>query len=1025
MKTTTKRLLFFMLILPVFLFGQNAIKGTVTEQSNSIPLPGVNVVIKGTTNGTTTDFDGNFQIKANNGDIIVFSYIGYQTVEITFSGQSTLNVQLSEDTDQLDEIVIIGYGSVKKEDLTGSVDVVSSKEFNKGTVVSADQLLNGKAPGVRITTAGGAPDAKPNIRIRGGASLSANSNPLIVIDGIAVDNSNPAGVNNPLTLVNPNDIESFSILKDASATAIYGSRASNGVIIITTKKGTSGDVKFNFSSNISTSKVSDKIDLFDGNEFVDFITTTYPQETNQLGVPAGSVSTNEAVVQNINGRDIYNSDWQDAIFRTSMSQDYNFSARANLFKKIPFRASVGYNETEGVLKTNDYKRTTASLKLTPKFFEDHLKVDVNVKSIFVDKNNIDNDGALGGAVNFDPTKPIFDSNSPFGGFYTNLNDQQNIDGSSNPVALLLQRRRPEKVDKVLGNVEFDYKMHFLPELRAVLNLGLEASKAEIEETFSDNALATYRLDNTNSDPNSNIYNYVFNPGVNFRENQHITNTTMEAYLAYRKEFDDYFINNFDIQAGYGYQNFKNDGNKEEYRYNTDTGIRELTPNPANPNNRYFNELNLQSFFARSNINLYNKYLVTVSFRADGSSLFRKDKRWGYFPAAALAWKLKEEAFLKDLDFINDIKIRIGWGKTGQQDITGIAGFYPSTPLFRAGLSSSQYLPGAAIYNAEPFNNDLTWEKTTTYNAGIDFNFFKNSIISGSFDIFKRETNDLLVEAPVGPGQGLTNVFPQNIGETESEGFELNLNLNPIQNETINLSFNGNIAYSKTEVVNLNEVTDITAPDSGIPTGTGVNLARHVVGHEAYAAWVFKQIYDANGRPILDAFVDRNNDGIIDNDDRYNVPLRPNWTFGFGFNFNYKNWDLSSSFRGQLDGKMYNARRLSRGYTEAALPNNTQNLNNTLNFFSGAADPNFTNRRGNIPFSDYYLENAAFLRCENIVLGYTFNEILKNTRLKLYAAVNNAFLVTNYSGQDPENFDAIDDNFYPRPRVYSFGVNVDF
>ncbi|WP_303317318.1 SusC/RagA family TonB-linked outer membrane protein [Flavivirga abyssicola] len=1022
MKSFTKQLLFFMLVLPVYIFGQNTLKGTVTELPNSIPLPGVNVVIKGTTTGTTTDFDGNYQIQVNNGDIIMFSYIGYQSQEIQYTGQASLNIQLAEDTAQLEEIVIIGYGSVKKEDLTGSVDVVSSKDFNKGTVVSADQLLNGKAPGVRITSAGGQPDAKPNIRIRGGASLSANSNPLIVIDGIAVDNSNPAGVNNPLTLVNPNDIESFSILKDASATAIYGSRASNGVIIITTKKGTSGEVKFSFSSNISTSKVSDKIDLFDGNQFVDFITTTYPGEVDLLGVPAGSVSTNEAVSQTINGREIYNTDWQDAIFRTSMSSDYNFSARANLFEKIPFRASIGYNSTEGIVKTNDYERITASLKFTPKFFEDHLKVDINAKSIFVDKNNIDNDGALGSAVSFDPTKPVFDNNSPFGGFYTNLSSQSNIDGASNPLALLLQRSRPEKVSKILGNIEFDYKMHFLPELRAVLNLGIEASKAEIEESYTDNALATYRFDNTTSDPDNNIFNYVFNPGVNYRENQDITNTTLESYLVYRKEFDNSFLNSFDIQGGYSYQNFKNDGNKEQYVYDDDTGLRKISPRN---DDTYFNELNLQSFFGRSNINLFNKYLVTISFRADGSSLFRKDKRWGYFPAAALAWKLKEESFFKSADFINDVKIRIGWGETGQQDITGIAGFYPSTPLFEAGSSTSQYLSGVAIYNAKAFNDDLTWEKTTTYNAGIDFDFFKNSILSGSFDIFKRETTDLLVKAPVGPGQGLTNVFPKNVGETESEGFELNLNLNAIRKDNISFSLNGNIAYNKTEIVSLKDVTVIDSPDSGIPTGTGVNLAFNVVGLEAHSAWVFKQIYDLDGRPILGAFVDLNDDGTIDNDDRYYTPLRPNWTFGFGFNFNYKNWDLSSSFRGQLDGKMYNARRLSRGYTEAALPNNTVNLSNTLNFFSGAADPNFINRRGNIPFSDYYIEDASFLRCENIVLGYTFNQLFKNTNLKLYAAVNNAFLITNYSGQDPENFNAIDDNFYPRPRVYSFGVNLDF
>ncbi|TNJ45212.1 TonB-dependent receptor [Tamlana fucoidanivorans] len=1026
MKTTTKKLLFLMLLLPVFMFGQTTVQGTVTELSTSEPLPGVNVLIKDTATGAATDFDGNFELEVNTGDIVVFSYIGYQPLEVTYTGQARLDVQLIEDTAQLDEVVVIGYGSVKKEDLTGSVDVVSSKDFNKGAVVSADQLLNGKAPGVRITSAGGQPDAAPNIRIRGGASLSANNNPLIVIDGIPVDNTNPAGVSNPLSLVNPNDIESFSVLKDASATAIYGSRASNGVIIITTKKGTSGEVKFNFSSTTSSSTVQETIDVYRGNEYVDFIKSTFPNQDFRLGVPLNTVDTSEPISKIINTsqgpRAIYNTDWQDAVLRTSFASDLNFSARANLFDVLPFRASIGYNNTEGVVKTNDYERITASLKLTPMLLDDHLKVDVNAKGIFVDKNTIDDGGALGGSLSFDPTKPVYNNNSPFGGYYTNLNDQNAIDGQSNPLALLKQRRRPEKVSKILGNIELDYKFHFLPELRFVVNAGLEASKAKIVETFSENAIATYRLDNSNSTPGNQVF--VFNPGENYRENQDITNTTLDGYLQYRKEYDESFVNSFDVQGGYSYQNFKNDGNKVIYRYNTETGLREIQPNTANPTNRYYNVLNLQSFFARSNINLNNRYLVTLSLRADGSSLFTKSNRWGYFPAGALAWKVKEESFLKDASFFNDLKVRVGWGETGQQDITGVVGQYPSIPLFEPGSDIAQYLPGVTIYNAKAFNPDLTWEKTTTYNAGIDFGLFESNILSGAFDIFRRQTRDLLVNAPVGPGQGLTNLFPQNIGETKSEGFEFNLNLNAIRNENTNLSLNGNIAYAKTTITNLKNVSTIPAGGE-IPTGTGVGIAYHKVGEEAYSAWVFQQIYDEDGRPIAGAFVDRDGDGIITNNDRYYKALRPNWTFGFGLNFNYKNWDFGTSFRGQIDGQVYNGIKLNRGYLEAALPNNTQSLSNTLNFTNGAADPNFTDIQGNIPFSDYYLENAAFLRCENIILGYTFNEILKGTNLKLFGAVNNAFLVTKYSGQDPENFGAIDNNFYPRPRIYSFGLNLDF
>jgi iron complex outermembrane receptor protein len=519
------------------MFGQTPVTGTVTEQSTSIPLPGVNVVVKGTINGTATDFDGNYSIEVNNGDVIVFSYVGYQSQEITYSGQSILNIQLVEDAAQLDEIVIIGYGSVKKDDLTGAVDVISSKDFNQGAVVSPDQLLQGKAAGVRITSAGGQPDAAPNIRIRGGSSLSGNNAPLIVIDGVPLDNGGVAGVGNPLSLINPNDIESFSILKDASATAIYGSRASNGVLIITTKKGTSGEAKFNFAARTSLSNISSRnqIQVMDGDDFVRFAQTYFPDNLGALGVPVGSVSNNEMVSQIISTPDgdraIYNTDWQDAIYRTAITQDYNFGVRANLFKTIPFRASIGYNETEGVVKTNNYERITASFRLSPKFFDDHLKVDINAKGTVVDKNSIDEGAALGGAISMDPTKPIYDANSIFGGFYQQLQAPDNPNnpnakiGAGNPLGVLLQRTRPEKVNRLLGNIELDYKMHFLPELRAVVNLGLEASRAEIEERFSENAINAYALVPDETVPAGT---FVFNPGKSFGERQHITNVTMES-----------------------------------------------------------------------------------------------------------------------------------------------------------------------------------------------------------------------------------------------------------------------------------------------------------------------------------------------------------------------------------------------------------------------------------------------------------------------------------------------------------------
>ena len=1013
-------------MLPFGLLAQNTLKGVVLDGTNNQPLPGVNVLVTGTTNGTTTDFDGNFTLtNIKKGEKISFSYIGFTDETLIYENQKTITITLKEDQKELKDVVVIGYGTTTKKDATGSLQSITTKDFNKGSIVSADQLLTGKAPGVRITNNGGQPDSAPNIRIRGGASLNANSSPLIVIDGIPVDNTTPAGVSNPLSLINPNDIESFTILKDASAAAIYGSRASNGVIIITTKKGSSGAPEFNYSSNVTIGKVGKKIDMMNGKQFTSFIQTYHPSLTNSLGIDDPSTAViDDLSTPEVEGRILSNTDWQDAIYRTSISTDHNFSAKANLYGKIPFRASVGYTRNEGLVKTNDYERLSYSLKMTPKVFSDHLKIDANAKGIFTNKNAIDEGGALGGAINMDPTKPIRDNSSTnrFGGYYQDFvldgsgNPTNTISGQYNPVALLMQRTRPERAVRFLGNIEFDYKMHFLPELRAVVNLGLDASEAQIKERFSNNAMATYRVINSGAD-------YVFNPGKNYEENQTMTNTTLDSYLVYTKSLNG-FLTKFDIQGGYSYQNFKNDGNKEIYRYNETTGVREVLPNDNNPNNRYYNVLNLQSFFGRANFDLTNKYLLTLSLRADGSSLFREDKRWGYFPAAALAWKLKEEEFIKNINFINDVKVRLGVGKTGQQDITGNVGFYPSTPLFTIGSNNSQYLDNSNLYSALVFNEDLTWEKTTTYNLGIDFDLFKNNFLSGSFDIYRRETTDLLARVPLPPGQGLSDTFIKNVGSTESKGFELSLNFKPVKTDNFNLEIATNVAYSYVEITDLKDVTTLSAGGS-LPTGTNVNIAQNAVGFQPYSFWVFQQLYDGNGAAIPGAFVDRNADGVITNDDRYYKAVTPNWTFGFGINFNYKQWDFSSSFRGQLGGQVYNARKLTSGWVDRSIPTNSNSLSNVLDFYNGAADIQFQNYNGNATFSDYFLEDATFLRCENIVLGYRFNKFYKNSSMRVYGAINNPFILTKYTGQDPENFGAIDNNFYPRPTSFTFGLNFDF
>jgi iron complex outermembrane receptor protein len=1020
MKTIYKKLLFLLLFLPFSVLAQGTF-GTVLDSKTNQPIPGVNVVIEGSANGTQTDFDGKFKLpRVNVGDKIVFSFVGYTSQTVTFNNQQSINVSLVEESNELKEVVVqVGYGTTRKKDATGAVTLVTAKEFNKGAIVSTDQLLAGKAAGVRITNTGGQPDSTPNIRIRGGASLSASNNPLIIIDGVPIGDLNPAGVSNPFTLVNPNDVESFSILKDASATAIYGVRASNGVIIITTKKGTSGDPQYNYSSNVSVGMVDEKINVMNGAEFAKFIQEYHPNRVSSLGIQDPDFPTDPTK------RILFDTNWQDEIFRTSFSTDNNISARANLYKKIPFRASMGFTTVQGLVKTNDYKRFSYSFKMTPKLLNDNLKVDINAKGTYSDKNSVDEGGAIGGAIAMDPTKPIY-GDSPdnrFVGYYqeTRLNGGRYlIDGATNPLALLEQRTRPERALRFLGNVEFDYKLPFLPELRAVVNLGLDASESKIKEDFSDNSLATYTF-NQGTTPSTN---YLFNPGLSYLENQTSTNETMDAYLTYAKSLTG-FVTRIDTQAGYSYQNFVTDGTKELFQNNTVTGIREPRIDPANPNNRYYLPLNLQAFFARGSVDLLGRYLLTATFRADGSSLFQEEKRWGYFPAVGAAWKIKEESFLRDSNLFQDLKLRLGWGKTGQQNITGAAGYFPSRPLFVIGNPNSQYLPGSNSYTAKPFAEGITWEKTSTYNLGIDFELFKNSILTGSFDVYERQTNDLLATVPIPPGQGLTDKFIQNVGSIDNKGFELTLNAKIIQTDNFTFSLGGNIAYNYGEVKDLKGISEVQASESGLPFGTGVLLAYHAVGEQPYSAWVFQQVYDTKGQPIVGAYSDLNGDGQINNDDRYYKALRPNWTFGFNTTITYKNWDLTANFRGQAGGQVYNSRVLTTGFTDRPIQGTSNALNNVLNFYDGTISPFFKDFNSNAVFSDYLLEDATFLRCDNITIAYKFAKFIKTSSLKVSGSVNNAFIVTNYTGQDPENFNAIDNNFYPRPRTVTFGLSLDF
>ena len=1033
MKTIYKKLLFLFFLLPVCAFSQTTFTGKVVDSKTLQSIPGVNVVMQGSSSGTSTGFDGKFTLKGlKTGDKVVFSFVGYRNSTITFTGQTNLEVKLGEVSNELKEVVVqVGYGSVKKKDATGAVTVITSKDFNKGAIISTDQLLAGKAAGVRITNNGGNPDSAPNIRIRGGASLAATNNPLIIIDGVPIGDLNPTGVNNPLTLVNPNDVESFSILKDASATAIYGVRASNGVILITTKKGTTGAPQFNYSGNFSVGTIGRRLDVMGAKDFTKFIQQYHPTKTNFLGIndtsdDVNGVSTiiDNPVTPEIEGRILFDTDWQDEVLRNALSTDHNFSVRANLYKKIPFRVSLGYSDVQGLIKTNDYKRFNYSVKLTPKFLNDNLKVDINAKGTLVDKNAVDEGGALGGALSMDPTKPVFGSsfNNKFDGYYQetltlagDTKKREQFLGATNPIALLNQRNRPERALRFLGNVELDYKIPFIKNLRAVVNLGLDASQAKLRETFKNNSLATYAF-NDGNDPNTN---YLFNPGLSYEEYQTSTNTTLDSYLAYSKSMSG-FITKFDLQGGYSYQNFKTEGDKLEFRNNLTTGVRELIPN--NINAYYYSPLNLQAFFGRSNVDILGKYLFTATLRYDATSLFTEENRWGAFPAVGAAWKVKEESFLKDVNFVKDLKVRVGWGKTGQSNISGQ--FFPSQLLFTPGNINSQYLPNLSTYSALNYNPDLTWEKTTTTNFGLDFELFNNGRVSGSVDYYTRVTNDLLSTVPFAAGGTVSGDFIKNIGSLDSNGIEVTTNVKVISTDKFNWNIGGNIAYNIAKITELKGITVVAAPDSGI-AGIGNPLANNTVGEQPSSAFVFEQIYNVNGQPIVGAYKDQNNDGAINTNDRIYKALRPNWTYGFNTSLNIGNFDFTANFRGQIGGQVYNQKRAQNGFIQSAIPTNGNGVNNVLNFNSGAANILFNNVIGNELLSDYFLEDASFLRCDNISISYKFNRFINKSSLRISTSVNNAFILTKYSGQDPENFNGIDGNLYPRPITYTFGLSLDF
>lgn len=866
---TFKVLLMFIvgLFLSVNTFAQQIVVKGIVKDTTGEPIIGANVIVKGTTNGTITDFDGNFLLNANKGDIIIISFIGYRSQEA--QAAASMNIILKDDTELLDEVVVIGYGSVKKDDLSGSVVAIKAEEMNKGAVTSPQELIMGKVPGLSVSQGDGAPGAGSTIRIRGGASLNASNDPLIVIDGIPVSNDAAPGTPNALATINPNDIETFTVLKDASATAIYGSRASNGVIIIQTKKGTQDKIKVSYSGTFTAKDPYKRIETLDAQSFREVMQAQYPEGTAQ-----------SADIQRIlNVYPNQSTDWQDAIYQTGLSTDQNIGI-AGKAGFMPFRISLGYNTEKGTLKTSKYERYTGAVNLSPKFFDNHLSVDINVKGT-INKNRFADSGAVGAAAFFDPTKPIYDEENRYNGYWNwgIVQGAQADLATQNPLSLLYDRNNHGTTKRSLGNIQLDYKIHGLEDLHANLNLGYDVAKTTGRNFVNSNSVQS-SLDKTFTGlGQGNTWN-------NLRRNH-----LLDFYMNYAKNIES-IKSNFDIMAGYSWQHFyyanhditysnptEDLGAKEGYTYDENERHYIRDDHRRIPYENY-----LISFFGRLNYNFMDRYLLTATLRRDGSSRFSENNRWGLFPSAALAWTISNEPFMKATEnVLSKLKLRLGYGVTGQQEI----GDYQYITSYSFSTNPNTTYLGTTLLKPNGYSPDLKWEQTTTYNVAIDFGFLNNRI-NGSIEYYQKHTKDLLNTISAAAGTNFINLITANVGKMKNKGVEANVNAIAIQSKDFTWEVGYNITWNDSKITKL---TTTFNPDyQGIDAGTN---QKHQVGEMPGTFYLYQQVYDENGKPIQNAFVDRNNDGQITEADRYLTHKSPmaKVYMGFSSQFSYKKWDL--------------------------------------------------------------------------------------------------------------------------------------
>ncbi len=981
-------LLCALLLFSVIVSAQTGgIRGKVTDE-NRQPLPGASVSIVGTTLGSTTDANGDFIILSLKPGTYTakVNYVGYKSQTTTVTTKNaviTLNFLLALQNTNLNEVVVIGYGSQRKSDLTGSVVAVSSKDFNPGPVTTFDELITGKVPGVLVTSNGGMPNSGSTIRIRGGASLYASNDPLIVIDDVPIDNTGVPGVADPFGMFNPNDIESITILKDASATAIYGSRASNGVIIITTKKGKGSDkLNINFNTVNSLSQITKEYPVLTSAQFRDVVRAQYPD----LAPFLGNANTN----------------WQDQIYHTAFSSDNNLSFTGGI-KGLPYRLSIGYLDQDGILRNDNMQRTSVTLNVNHDFFNKSLKANLNLKGTHTDTYFGNTQNGIGAAVTFDPTQPVYSGNSKYGGYFEWLDSQGNALplGSFNPLGLLQEPANIGTAKRTVGDLTLNYEFPFLKGLQANVTFGGDIADGQGHVKIPATAASAFNL-------TGNILGTYFRYfGENYSYNT-------DYYLKYAKDLKS-INSHFDVQAGYSYQYFNN-YNRSIQMYSSDG----LTPFDA-PIPAFTGQYYIESPFGRMNFDLDNKYLFTASIRDDRSSRFGPANRNGYFPSAAFAWRIKEEPFLKDARVLSDLKLRVSYGITGQQDISSISSgnsaYFPYVAFYEPGNAGAGYQFGSTFtttLRADAYNPDLKWETTATTNIGLDYGFMDGKI-NGSIDAYYKSTDNLLTQTPVPAGANLNNLIVANIGSLVTKGVDFNIKVIALSNKDVNWTIAYNVSYNNIKLTNISLTKD---PDLAIPTGYfggfGNTIQVNKAGYAPNSFYVLQQVYDKNGKPLEGMYADRNGDGNPYDDAYIDKQPNPAWFIGLSSNLGYKKWNCSFTLRSDLGNYVYNAVAAAGGYVNIAGGGFLSNLP------SSVLKTNFQYPQ---QYSDYFIENGSFLRMDNIALGYNFGKLPNLGTLKATINVQNVFVITKYTGLDPEIQNGIDNSLYPRPRVYSVGLNL--